>query len=276
MGLLNKIKNALFEEEVVEEKKPAIAKQIDSLPEKKPIINDYNDNVVEEKEEEPSFEHEKEKEPIIFDVEDFIEEKEETYEVPKKEGKILYGGYEVKEYEKMTDKDKFHPSPILSPVYGIMDKDYKKEETKEHEGKSLDHLFIEEKKRPLDFDTVRQKAYGYSEPVKEVPVEEDRSLLYDMQEEEKPGIEKISLGDAEEYFEDLGLEYNVDYTDLAKEKMTRSKKNKELTETIDEEIKETDKIETEIKKEVPVKEKKEDTSEEKNLYDLIDMMYEEK
>lgn len=265
MGLLSKIKNALFEEEVVEEKQPVIAKQVGPLPEKEPIINDYNDNVVEE---EHSFEREKEKEPIIFDVEDFIEEKEETYEAPKKEEKILYGGYEIKEYEKMNEKDKFHPSPILSPVYGIMDKDYKKEENKEHEGKSLDHLFIEEKKRPLDFDTVRQKAYGYSEPVKEKPVEEDRSLLYDMQEEEKPGIEKISLGDAEEYFEDLGLEYNVDYTDLAKEKMTRSKKNKELTETVDEEIKETKKIETESQKE--------NTSEEKNLYDLIDMMYEEK
>jgi hypothetical protein len=35
---------------------------------------------------------------------------------------------------------------------------------------------------------------------------------------DKPGIDKVTIGDAEEYFEDLGLEYNIDYKDLAKEK----------------------------------------------------------
>ena len=30
----------------------------------------------------------------------------------------------------------------------------------------------------------------------------------------KPELDKITMGDAEEYFEDLGLEYNVDYKDV--------------------------------------------------------------
>ena len=54
--------------------------------------------------------------------------------------------------------------------------------------------------------------------------------------EEAPGIPKITLGDAEEYFEDLGLEYNVDYTDVEKEQeKTRTAKNKKLQKEIDDE-----------------------------------------
>ena len=259
MGFLSKIKNALFDEEEVEE--TDVARKIDPTEEKKPVINHY-----EEPKEEvsvSSFDYKKEESPIIFDVEDFIEEpKEPVYEKPKEEEKILYGGYEVKEYEKIPEKDKFKPSPVISPVYGIIDKGKSVVKEENHERKSLDHLFVEEKKKTLDFDTIRQKAYGHELP-KEEP-EEEKNLLYEMQQiEEKPGIEKISLGDAEEYFEDLGLEYNVDYTDLAKQKMTRSKKNKELTAVVDEEIKEE-------------KDVVEEPEEEKNLYDLIDMMYEEK
>ena len=279
MGLLSKIKNALFDEEEVEVKETTVAKKIETSKVEQPVINHYE----EEKKEEniPSLEYKKEDASIIFDVEDFIEEKEEVYEEPKKEvsEKILYGGYEVKEYEKIEEKDKFKPSPVISPVYGIVDKNYKKEESKktESERKPLDRLFVEEKKKVVDFDTIRQKAYGY-EPIKhEEESPEEQNLLYEMQElEEKPGIEKISIGDAEEYFEDLGLEYDVDYTDLAKQKMTRAKKNKELTEVVEEEIKEEIKIEQEIMEQHEVVAEKEDTAEEKNLYDLIDMMYEEK
>ena len=57
--------------------------------------------------------------------------------------------------------------------------------------------------------------------------------------------------------------------------MTRSKKNKELTEMIDEEIKE-DKLIDEETKSKKNKKKMDDEPEEKNLYDLIDMMYDSK
>ena len=77
--------------------------------------------------------------------------------------------------------------------------------------------------------------------------------------EEAPGIAKITLGDAEEYFEDLGLEYNVDYTDVEKEQeKTRAAKNKKLQKEIDDE---------QVVKEVK-KEDKEEKPEEKSLYDL--------
>ena len=63
-------------------------------------------------------------------------------------------------------------------------------------------------------------------PVKEVPVttfeveeEEEENLLVDLSDEkDKPEVKEITMGDALEYFQDLGLEYNVDYVDASKEK----------------------------------------------------------
>ena len=307
MGLLEKIKNALFEEdddeEEIKEKKETrykeekIAKKIDiskttvELPPKEEIKMPTLDFKTPEKP----------KGPIIFDDDDLLSDTKELHfkEVPKKEEKILYGGYETKEIDK--PKEKFRPSPIISPVYGLVETSSKKE-SKTSEKKSLDHIFIEERKKEINFDSIRQKAFGGNITTKkeeEPVIIEEKSLLYDMQEEnDLPSIGKITLGDAEEYFEDLGLEYEVDYKDEAKQNMTRSKKNQELTEIIEEEIKEDKKIEEEqkeikqakkpratrtkkvektIEEEIaPIIEEDYQEPEEKNLYDLIDMMYESK
>ena len=292
MELLEKLKNALFEEddedEVKESKKEKVKINEDKIVKKIDVTRTTKE---EPKEELPSYGlqdfkiEEKPKGPIIFDDEDFLSDtKELTFrEIPKKEEKILYGGYETKELDKT--KEKFHPSPIISPVYGVLDKNYIADENKKGEKKSLDHLFVEERKKEITFDTVREKAYGEALKKEESVIINEDPLLYEMQDhDETPGIEKITIGDAEEYFEDLGLEYEVDYKDIAKsQNMTRSKKNKELTETIEEEIKEDSKIEEEIKslKEiekdvVPNIENDYVEPEEKNLYDLIDMMYESK
>lgn len=287
MGLIDKIKNALFDEDEKEfdegMNQNKIARKIDvnkTVEDQEIKIRHYD-----EPKEEITFNYdqkEQPKAPIIFDVEDFVEEEQPAIqqEPMKNEQKILYGGYtEQFESKKAIDeKEKFHPSPVISPVYGILDKNYvpeKRENSISH--KSIDNLFVEDRKKKLDLDTVRQKAYGEGEIKSNT---EDKKLLYEMEDiDDKPGIDKISLGDAEEYFEDLGLEYDVDYKDLAKEKLTRSTKNKELTEEIDEEIKETKKIEAEKKtyanansKDNEIVENSEEPDE-KNLYDLIDMMY---
>lgn len=277
MGLLNKIKSALFEEDEEDEKETVekqqeIAKKIElPIKEKEEITIKHYDQEDSSSVSLTNYSREdRRKTPIIFDVEDFIEEeiKPPVKKVEKKEEKILYGGYDIHEKELLKGKDEFKPSPIISPVYGILDKNYTVEHAKT-DRKSLDQLFVEEKKQKIDFDTIRQKAYGIKME-EENNTEEDKSLLYEMENiNDKPGIEKISLGDAEEYFEDLGLEYDVDYTDLAKAKMTRSKKNKDLTEEIEE--KPAPKIEKK-----KIKSETEEEPNEKNLYDLIDMMYSDK
>ena len=306
MGLLEKIKNALFEDDDDEEEKVSkketrfkeekIAKKIDisRTTEELPVKEEIPMQPLEFKT------PEKPKGPIIFDDDDFLSDTKELHfkEVPKKEEKILYGGYETKLEEKT--KEKFRPSPIISPVYGLVEPVGKKESTTS-ERKTLDHIFVEERKKEINFDSIREKAFGVTSTKKqeEPVVTEEKSLLYDMQEEnDLPSIGKITLGDAEEYFEDLGLEYEVDYKDEAKQNITRSLKNKELTETIEEEIKEeikieeeqqeiketpkktratrTKKKEIEVVEESPVIEEEYQEPEEKNLYDLIDMMYESK
>ena len=50
---------------------------------------------------------------------------------------------------------------------------------------------------------------------------------------EKPSIEKVTIGEADEYFNDLGLAYNTDYKDVSKEisdgKIQEKKTTKEGT-----------------------------------------------
>lgn len=275
MGLLNKIKNALFEEEEVEEE---IAKKIDV---EKTIKEEPEIKIRHYDEEKENQEVKTDKTPMIFDVEDFVEEVSEEpkkeYQKPiKQEQKIIYGGYVKEELEH--EKTKFKPSPIISPVYGILESTNNDDIKYESGKKSLDSMFLEEKSKTATLDEIRKKAYGITEE-KEVSKEEkeDKSLLYEMENvDDKPAIDKISIGDAVEYFEDLGLEYDVDYKDLAKEKMTRTKKNKELSEEVEEEIKENKKIEDEIKSQEKVVANEEPEVEEKNLYDLIDLMYDNK
>lgn len=299
MKLLDKIKNALFDEGEVEEE---IAKKVDVVKttETKRATRNYEEEIKPEVVIKPEV-----KAPIMFEDDDFVieppkvEEVKKVVEPPKpklygmkpdakKQTKTisLYGGYE----EKV--KEKFKPSPIISPVYGVLEKNYQIEELpkqKKGEVKSTPIITHQEEKKPtVDFDSIREKAFGYTT---EINLEEEKPLMYDLEEEEKPSIEKVTIGDAEEYFNDLGLEYNVDYKDSEKEKKTRISKNKELTDIIDEEIKEEEKISAEIKKkssrktkivEAPVEEdddikpEVDEEIEEKNLYDLIDMMYDSK
>ena len=223
---------------------------------------------------------------MSFEEEDFIEDqkieqepiKEETEEPPRLYQTPLekpkeYTFPEYGAYEKKEEKKVFRPSPIISPIYGVLDQNYKKEDivTK----KEIRITSSYENTR-LDFDAVREKAYGdlsneiglsMNEEEKQSEFEssnEEDNLLFDMSEENStPTVERVTVGDAEEYFQDLGLEYNIDYKDASKEKATgrRTTRVKEEVSLDDEEEKE------EIKQE--------EKPLEDNLFDLIDSMYNE-
>ena len=299
------------EEEVAEDSKfvDDIVKQIDvekTIPKRVDMFNDDEDEIVapaseEIEEAKPLPKRESRRAPIIFDETDFDEGVEELKKNKAKEiedekahEKTLYGGYR----DEKT-REKFKPSPNISPVYGLVEVSPVLE--KNSSDPKENHVYVPHKQEEVSLDDVRQKAFG-NEPYFEE--DEDLGLLYEMEKDDKPAVSKVTLGDAEEYFDDLGLEYNVDYTDKktsVKEektevpKETRSTKNKELTEKVENEIKEeTGEIETldeleitkdqmkprtaeEIKKIKKVEdadlEEKEEDPDEKNLYDLIDMMY---
>ena len=347
MGILDRLKNALFEEEIVEvEEKPKkpkaktdffkekkqekpIAKKV-ILPEKKETKVeelDETDYVDEDFEISPAQREELEErikeefdvsdddlkveedvfdeippEPEIVKVLDY-EEKEvrpEIKEEPKyyqskpvekhpygmSSNKSTYSEYSGGAYEKKDSRTHFTPSPIISPIYGILDKNYKKEDVVQKKEVRLTSSYS---RSNLNLDDVRKKAYGTTikedlerefmdESVKEEPSykvekEEDVNLLVDLSEDEKPSVKELTMGDALEYFHDLGLEYNVDYVDASNTVGRRVKDNydeEETTESMsrlsrldDERVEET----TET-----VEEKKEDVDSD-NLFDLIDSMY---
>ena len=270
MKLLDKIKDAIFEddefeeieEEKHEEKIETPRKEVKVRPE--PVKETLKEEVVKQvdiektlpkrieipKEDEarerviPKREHRKT--PVIFDEEDFVLEDLEQ-QVPKREPvkkeepkKPLYGGY-----KEDKAKEKFKPSPVISPVYGFVGVSPILEQPRNDELSSFNEMFAKEKKEEVTLDDVRQKAYGIESQTTE---DDDLGLLYDMQQDEAPAISKITLGDAEEYFDDLGLEYNVDYKDTSKEKSsstkktTRENKNKELIAEVESKIETQKKI----------------------------------
>mgnify|MGYP006358402777 CR=1 FL=1 len=371
MGLFDKIKNALFEEEYVEvEEKPKkvkkevpkikdverpIAKKV-VLPEKKEVkVEDLEeDELLDEdfeiqpksfeKEEIEELDSSRERRDFkVMDDEDFrvdeevehrsyrsgepkivkvIEEKPVVKEEPvyyqKKVEKPAYGMSDTKinvpdygrsayesssygAYERKEDRTHFKPSPIISPIYGILDKNYRKEDVVTKKEVRLTSSYAREN---LSVEDVRKKAYGNlsddivkeievetpkaTTPVSKVVVEEDVNLLVDLSDDEdKPSVKEVTMGDALEYFEDLGLEYNVDYVDSNKPAPTgrRTKDNYDedrdvpaiisrVEEPVVEEVKEVKK--EIVKEEDPVIRKAESSIDsDDNLFDLIDSMYKE-
>lgn len=279
MGFLNKLKNVFFEEEEVEveekvKKEKPIAKKVE-LPKKEKKVEEVE---IEEEDEEieagetytPKEKNNSFKFPVLLE-DDLIEEemKEPVKEEAKRsrrtaieeepdysddivENDIPYDNSYTRDlnsadyslHERTSTEKGFRPSPIISPIYGVLDKNYTKDEIRDKKETHPTFSFTNDK---LDLDSVRRKAYGNDIAYDiENDIEEDYNDRDSYEEETTldmtdtnmtPVVEKVTVGDAEEYFADLGLEYNVDYKDHSKEKMTkrRSRMEKEEIEPNEEE-----------------------------------------
>ena len=127
-----------------------------------------------------------------------------------------------KKSEDKNVKPKFKASPVISPVYGVLDKNYTKEEVKE---RTDDTSTMKRPSKKVDFETVRKKAFGnladdikesmlcencelYKEVKKISSLKED-DLLYDMTvDEETPKEEKeITIEKAYDDYEEFGVAY---------------------------------------------------------------------
>ena len=177
------------------------------------------------------------------------------YERTKKvERRTDYGRYEKTEITQTTERKKFRPSPTISPVYGILNKDYEKEDIQQRSA---------EKK--VDIQTVRDKAFG-EKPKEEVKPKEEAPKTTFYQETDTVTISAP-----------VNKEQKVKTIDELLETTNLDKK------PIDEDLeKELDSIEEELdmprktKVEEPTEEMKtpvpEDTLE-NDLFNLIDSMY---
>ena len=154
MGLLDKMKN-LFTDEVEEPiKSEVIQVEIPAPAKKEP---EESVTTVEVKEEKST--------PIFFD-DDYFKELEQ----PKKEVKSSY----LKEQTKLKEERKhFKPTPIISPVYGVLDKNYNKEDiTLSKESKN------QRVSSSVTIDEVRKKAYGTLEDELENTLAGNNSILF--------------------------------------------------------------------------------------------------
>jgi len=159
MGFLDKMKN-LFTDEVEEEpiKSEVIQVEIPSPLKEEKVEDNIADNIILKNEEKVSA-------PIFFDDEYFKE-----LEQPKPELKFN----QVKEQPRPREEKKhFKPTPIISPVYGVLDKNYSKDDITTKKSSN-----IEKTNTNVTIDEVRKKAFGTLEDELENTLFSSASILF--------------------------------------------------------------------------------------------------
>lgn len=266
MGFMNKIKNLFTEEIEEEEPKNPIKKEIQvSIPspvEEKKVEPEVKpeaeiiENTAIQKEEKFVF-------PVFFDDKDF-----DTLEPPKpkeepKPKRETYGGATI-DVSPKREEHVFKPTPIISPVYGILDKNYKKEDiTSRKKSVSLDDFYSQPK--TLTVDDIRNKAFGTLED------DLESTLVGPM----GPIHEKV---DADETFEDNDM-----FEELSQEEVITTPTDDAIEEFINEESNESQEannqpettdniVEEELNK---IYDDEQETLNDSDLFNLIDSMYED-
>ena len=297
MGLFGKIKNIFYDEEIVDVpeepksvEKPKIEevkveKKVEPIKRETPVINTtptYSEREIFTRETTNTFKFpmldEEEVKPVRSRVNALesarIEKKKEETE------KARTDKYKDLLKENTTTNSKpdrvFKPSPVISPVYGVLDKNYTREEIIERQ----ENITRTTNPKDMNYDAVRRKASGtledelestlsklsepeiHEEVEKPVTKEEEKSIEDLLNEIE--GNRNMSIGDIEEKIKDkMEEEESISDDEFLKEFMSRTSKTEE-----------------------PVKEEKETTPKEEDvdadktlehdLFNLIDSMYEDK
>ena len=289
MGLLNKIKGILFEEveedEVVstpksEEKKP-IAEKIEpqrkveepvekSVPK---VTAPVKETKTENLNERDLFKSDNISPIFDIDEEEFsnmsrVQKPKTTnvmeYERKKRvEKRYDMGNFSKIERTEVVEKKKFKPSPIISPVYGILNEDYKPEDIKSKTDNVVN--------TGLDFNSVRKKAFGEETLGEPEATYYEESVTVKVKENEEEKQQKVKTID--ELLEDTSdVTIDVDEKNSVEDK-NDIKATDEVAdyERIDKDLEEVtakcDVNKTEMRK------VEDDDTLENDLFDLIDSMY---
>lgn len=293
MKLFEKMKN-IFTEEVEEEvkieqvptksKKEKVTNVIDSFDEvkvekeeiKKPVF--FTDQDFDDLEMKPKKRKEPREQIQSFDNDykksrsDYSTTRSEfrsNYNEPKKDEfsnkKEIYGGNQINvyndPYKEKKEEHVFKPTPIISPVYGILDKNYHKEDIvskKDIEFKPADSI--------SSIDAVRKKAYGTLEDELENTLFGSNSILFNKKDEENSD---------EDFFNELDKEASPDLLNNYEtdEVIENEKKIKDLEEITMDIGKELSSLMTK-KENMKHTENESKDEEEDDLFNLIDNMYE--
>lgn len=157
MKMFEKIRDLFTEEVEVDTpvKKEVIQVEIPApAPKKEEIKKEVEIKKVEEPTKEIPKQDDKFNFPVFFDEKDFDDiQKKEEVKVEKKEYKRE--AYGVKK-EIPKEPQRFAPTPIISPVYGVLDKNYKKDDIVD-KPKKVSNYKVDTN---MTIDDVRNKAYG--------------------------------------------------------------------------------------------------------------------
>lgn len=281
MGLIGKLKNIFYDEEIVELKEEPVVREEKKEEIKKPRIEEIQ-VPKEEKIENTYSERELFKSEPTFKFPVIDEDDDEPVQTRSRVNTVNLDRREpIKRPERVTERineihkptmntstnkeraveKTFTPSPVISPVYGILDKNYTKEEIKEK---------IETSKRPseseFNYDYVRRKAYGTLEDELENTLtklnnEVDKKVKEEIKEDDSKSIEEL-LSEIEE-------NANISVGEL-EEKIKDEYEREEEKQVIEPEETEEIKIDNDLSLDA------DDKTLEHDLFNLIDSMYEDK
>lgn len=284
MGVFSKLKGIFYDEVVVEEPEEEI-KKVDKIVKKEAVVEepvkeivtpiskvqfDDFDDLKEAKEETRHSERELFRSERTFNFTEFDDDEElpprktvMSNEMQRQSRVVEPVKPVIKPVVKPVEPPQpkvFKPSPIISPIYGILDKDYKKDEikTKDIVNNKPTNIKI------TSYDVVRRKAYG---------------TLEDDLEDTLNSMESISIKDD---YEKVNNKPNVSQNN------DRTSKIEELINQIDDvsyeldksmsigDIEDTVKLENfELEEDISDKTMT-DSSLEHDLFNLIDSMYDDK
>jgi len=179
MGLFDKLKNVFMEEDFEDDVPVAKEEKKTEKEEKKEVKREkeveeevkikeetFDDNTFSDRELLDT--KEKFKFPVIFEDEDFKEEKKKTNSINVLERDNTKYEPEIKR-EIRKEKKGFKPSPVISPVYGVLDKNYSKEDITTKDGLLNDY-------DKVDIDYVIKKASGEYSTREEKKVEKEETI----------------------------------------------------------------------------------------------------
>jgi len=225
MGFMDKIKNIFTEEEEEEPiKKEVIQVEIPAAKEEKKEEIVFKKEEVKKEEKVVTKPEEKFIFPVYFDDEDFttIETKQKeikrNFEEKKVSSKPISSAYQGKVEE---EKKVFKPTPIISPVYGVLDKNYTKED-----------ITVKELPKNEDIDLVRDKAYGSNLDTRKDNKVDKNEHTNDMEEYHKK-MEEVDLEDILEETISKDLDEVIVEKEPVRSRTTRKKEKVELEESED-------------------------------------------
>lgn len=218
--------------------------------------------------------------------------------------------YKDKKQEREDVKPKFRATPIISPIYGILDKNYTSGDIA---NSSINNLEERRHSKSVDFDSVRKKAYGnltqeikenlmcenceYLKEAKECKKEKEKyreasssydtcpEYSYEILDDDKvsTSYRDVTLDEATENYFDYGVAYEKqsepepEYNEVVISNFEEEEKPKKVIPPVKSSINLLSTLKKSMGEDVnPTPKKEENLELTDDLFDLIDSMYDER